>query len=165
MPEISDLPTWLSLSSSLLQARPTTTRITSKYTVLSSAKSRKRIKKDGKGDTEESTAKSENESTASKRRATFTIKTHDTVSGSTLVYKTTKASDLGMVMRNLGGLSSDMAGVARSVVTTGTSDTAMVEAGEEEETSALAAPSAAAAAEGGESTGKSKKKKKGKGKR
>jgi hypothetical protein len=129
MPVISDLPTWISLSSSLLQARPTTvsfpestmeqtadiseqTRITTRYSTIK-PKADSKSRRTGTG-AEDAADHKNIDADSNKKKARFMVKTHDTVSGSTLVFKTSKASDLGMVMRTLHGLGADMAGLPRS---------------------------------------------------
>jgi len=98
-----------------------------------------------------------------KKKAGFMVKTHDTASNSTYVFRTTKASDLGMVMRTLHGLGADMAGVVRSKTT----EPAKGVTDEEKDVAAPAATAstAVASAVAGDEDGKtagSKKKKKGK---
>jgi len=144
-------------------------RITTKYTVLpsESKKRSKARKKEGKSSQQDD--KSKSDIAVARRRGRFTIKTHDTASAVTLVHHTNKASDLGLVMRNLGGLGADMAGMARSTAAA-TSSSVLVDPRAGTETpkeEQVAGPSVGAAAASGDKAGdsKSKKKKKGKGKK
>jgi len=92
---------WLDQSSQLLQARPTTTRITTKYTL-------KPVK-------ETIPAKETSTSSAqtSAARAGLTLKTYDPVTGVTLKYKTDKAAEVGRLITILSMLGRSMAGLPK----------------------------------------------------
>ncbi|KKA28130.1 hypothetical protein TD95_000979 [Thielaviopsis punctulata] len=135
---------WLEQSAELLRACPTSTRITTKYSI-------KKPK----------TKLSSSSSTAadSTKRAFLTLKTFDPSSGATLKFKTTKAAEVSRLISALGMLGRDMAGLPPVSLTTGAAAAveaeAAVGASENVKEEGVAATPAAPAAGG-------KKKKKGK---
>ncbi|KAF2264750.1 hypothetical protein CC78DRAFT_462835 [Lojkania enalia] len=112
MPYFATSTEWFEQSSLLLKARPTTTRITSKYTVLrpSASKIRKRKKYLEKRPNLSSTNNpSSTLANPSEPTATFKLKTYDPVSGTCLKYETNKAAEVGRLIGSLGKLSRHMA--------------------------------------------------------
>ncbi|KAL5598810.1 hypothetical protein BROUX41_003856 [Berkeleyomyces rouxiae] len=87
---------WLEQSAELLRARPSTTRITTKYS----------IKKPKTAPSPSSAAAPE-----PAKRAFLTLKTFDPTSGATLKYKTTKAAEVSRLVSALGMLGRDSAGL------------------------------------------------------
>ncbi|KAF2762854.1 hypothetical protein EJ05DRAFT_506525 [Pseudovirgaria hyperparasitica] len=112
MPQFETSQEWLTQSSLLLQARPTTTRITSKYNVLSptSAKiTKKRSKRPLKTNPESTTTTTTTATPPEAPLAAFILKTYDPVSGACLKYKTDKAAEVGRLVGCLGRLGRSMA--------------------------------------------------------
>ncbi|KAG9191427.1 hypothetical protein G6011_09515 [Alternaria panax] len=120
MPYFDTSAEWYEQSSLLLKARPTTTRITSKYSVLKPTASK--IKKRQKY--EEKRAARAADATDNTQRATspppqpqnpeevtvfFTLKTYDPESGTCLQYETNKGAEVGRLIGNLGRLGRHMA--------------------------------------------------------
>ncbi|KAK0934943.1 hypothetical protein LTR29_013512 [Friedmanniomyces endolithicus] len=99
---------WQHHSALLLQARPTTTRITTKYKIPNLAspkyqKPNKRKRDGGEGEQKE-------QHTGSKvSRAALVLKTYDPESGVVLKLKTDKAADVGRLIAGLGRLGRRMA--------------------------------------------------------
>ncbi|OBT87106.1 hypothetical protein VE02_02247 [Pseudogymnoascus sp. 03VT05] len=93
MPYLPTAQEWLTQSALLLQARPTTSRITTKYTV--------------KPSTRRPTA----ETAAPAPVAFLTLKTYDPASGTTLKYRTDKAAEVGRLVLSLSRLGREMAGL------------------------------------------------------
>ncbi|ROW15048.1 hypothetical protein VPNG_03370 [Cytospora leucostoma] len=104
MPFIPTSQEWLTQSALLLDARPTTARVTTKYNIKP-AKTRK-AKRDA-GEPTETTDPTT--TTAKPPRATLIIKTFDPHSGVCLKYKTTKAAEVGRLVQLLGSLGRKMA--------------------------------------------------------
>ncbi|KAF2742172.1 hypothetical protein M011DRAFT_522333 [Sporormia fimetaria CBS 119925] len=123
MPFLPTSTEWYEQSSLLLKARPSTTRITSKYTVLSPSPSkirkrtkyaeRKSLKSTADTSSTPATAEAQSSTTvdASTPTATFTLKTYDPVSGICLQYETNKAAEVGRLVGSLGRLGKHMAAV------------------------------------------------------
>ncbi|CAL3969257.1 hypothetical protein PZA11_006149 [Diplocarpon coronariae] len=103
MPLLPTAQSWLTQSTLLLQARPSTTRITSKYTV--SPPSTKSNSKSAPQTTPSTTTD------PAAPRATLTLKTYDPVSGTTLKYETNKAAEVSRLIQILGRLARPMAGL------------------------------------------------------
>ncbi|OAA44873.1 Signal recognition particle, SRP9 subunit [Metarhizium rileyi] len=102
MPYFKSSQEWLEQSTLLLEARPSTTRITTKYSIQP-AKSRKRKTEDADGDIPTDDA-------SKPPRGSLVIKTYDPVSGVTLKYRTTKAAEVSrLVYSSLGRLGRGMA--------------------------------------------------------
>ncbi|PHH50273.1 hypothetical protein CFIMG_006651RA [Ceratocystis fimbriata CBS 114723] len=94
---------WLEQSAELLRARPSTTRITTKYSVK-------------KPKTTSSTSTTSGSGEPAKR-AFLTLKTFDPSSGATLKYKTTKAAEVSRLVSALGMLGRDSAGLPPASLT------------------------------------------------
>ncbi|USW50165.1 Putative SRP9 domain-containing protein [Septoria linicola] len=98
---------WQQQTSLLLKARPTTTRITTKYNIpnLESAKYQEKLKKrkrDTDGDEKDAAV-------SLVPRATLTLKTFDPESGVTLKFKTDRAAEVGRLINGLGRVGRHMA--------------------------------------------------------
>ncbi|RKF66793.1 putative wd repeat protein [Golovinomyces cichoracearum] len=137
MPYYATAQEWLTQSTLLLQARPTTTRITTKYTIPRSSKTRSKGPKienskkkpikdtsnsgnsriintsnDGAATNLNNTAATTNSNTTETTKiANLTLKTYDPVSGATLKYKTNKAAEVGRLVQIMGRLGKGMAGL------------------------------------------------------
>ncbi|KAF2104774.1 hypothetical protein NA57DRAFT_70980 [Rhizodiscina lignyota] len=103
MPFLPTSQQWLEQSSLLLKARPSTTKITTRYTVedsKSTGSKRKRRTADASGtDTDAPAAP----------KAVLILKTFDPASGVCLKYQTQKAQEVGRLVGALGRLSRNMA--------------------------------------------------------
>ncbi|KAL8737993.1 MAG: hypothetical protein Q9181_001175 [Wetmoreana brouardii] len=112
MPYFSDSQQWLHQSNLLLAARPTTSRITTKYRISPPPPPRKR---------KSTTTDSQSVSAATsppppqqqplQSRAHLVLKTYDPVSGVCLKYKTDKAAEVGRLVAALGKCGRAMAGL------------------------------------------------------
>jgi hypothetical protein len=108
MPYLPDLNTYLHQSSLLIQAYPTTTRITTKYSLprRPNPKSKSRTKPAPPAPLESATT----DTTSKPHRerlppsATLTLKTFEPGSGICLKYKTDKAAEVGRLLTGLGRL-------------------------------------------------------------
>ncbi|KAF2851319.1 hypothetical protein T440DRAFT_60928 [Plenodomus tracheiphilus IPT5] len=168
MPYFKTSVEWYEQSSLLLKARPTSTRITSKYSVLKPSGSR--IKK-RKSYAQKHPAKLTDATRASspppqsqnpeEATVTFTLKTYDPESGTCLQYETNKGTEVGRLIGNLGRLGRHMAALPEVVedlsatAAEGASTPALDESGDVKMGGVLADSKAGANAGG-------KKKKKGK---
>ncbi|CAG8973880.1 hypothetical protein HYALB_00003658 [Hymenoscyphus albidus] len=109
MPTLETAQSWLQQSTLLLQARPSTTRITTKYTLprhanpLSKSSTHPKPPK-----TTPSTPPTTATAPATTATATLTLKTYDPVSGTTLKYRTNKAAEVGRLIQILGRLARPM---------------------------------------------------------
>lgn len=187
MPFIETSQEWLTLSSQLLEARPTTvhstpstnpslqqvnlttlphaqTRITTKYSITR-AKARAAAKKTTTTTTDPDTPMPD--AAASKPpRGKLILKTFDPASGVCLKYKTAKAAEVGRLVQMLGSLGRNMGGLkaAPMIAAAVEEDAAATAAGASTPVGAPAAGAggAAGAAVGGGDGAKGKKKKKGK---
>ncbi|KAF9875634.1 hypothetical protein CkaCkLH20_07015 [Colletotrichum karsti] len=101
MPTYKTSQEWLEQSSLLLQARPASTRITTKYSIKP-VKPRKSKKDDGEDSTMSDAA------TAKPPRGSLEIKTFDPISGVALKYRTTKAAEVSRLITTLGSLGRTM---------------------------------------------------------
>ncbi|KAF2809039.1 uncharacterized protein BDZ99DRAFT_444994 [Mytilinidion resinicola] len=123
MPRFSTSAEWLSQSSLLLKARPTSTRISSKYSVLSPkaskvSKSRKKAATLTASEPAAAPASDDVSATPTPTRAniaTFTLKTYDPASGTCLKYQTNKAAEVGRLVGSLGKLARVMAALPEVV--------------------------------------------------
>ncbi|KAJ4356843.1 uncharacterized protein N0V89_004880 [Didymosphaeria variabile] len=111
MPYLETSSEWYEQSSLLLKARPTTTHITSKYTVLKP--NARKIKKHQKylekraarpADPSRPASDAPAADSALEPKATFVLKTYDPASGTCLQYQTTKAAEVGRLIGSLGRL-------------------------------------------------------------
>ncbi|USP81858.1 hypothetical protein yc1106_09132 [Curvularia clavata] len=116
MPYFATSAEWYEQSSLLLKARPTTTRITSKYSVSkpTASKIKKRQKYEEKkasrpANTERASSPQPQSQDPEQVTATFTLKTYDPVSGTCLQYETNKGAEVGRLIGNLGRLGRHMA--------------------------------------------------------
>ncbi|KAL9003847.1 MAG: hypothetical protein Q9188_003308 [Gyalolechia gomerana] len=113
MPYFSDSQQWLHQSSLLLSARPTTTRITTKYRISPPPPARKRKATTiSQADSEITTP---NPPPAQQQPATsrahLVLKTYDPVSGACLKYTTDKAAEVGRLVAALGKCGKIMSGL------------------------------------------------------
>ncbi|CAM1502832.1 Fc.00g076080.m01.CDS01 [Cosmosporella sp. VM-42] len=93
MPYFKTSQEWLEQSTLLLEARPATTRITTKYSIKPAPSSSA-------------------ETTPKPPRGNLVLKTYDPVSGVTLKYRTTKAAEVSrLIYASLGRLGRNMAAV------------------------------------------------------
>ncbi|KAK3333797.1 signal recognition particle 9 kDa protein-domain-containing protein [Cercophora scortea] len=174
MPYYDKSEDWLHQSALLLQARPATTRITTRYNL----KPAHRVTKAEKAAAAAASTTSPPPSTAnaaSKKppRGHLVLKTFDPSSGVCLKYKTSKAAEVGRLVQMLGTLGRRMAALPEVAVSGGgAQDEVMADAAAEAEVgvgsgvqtpvpsaaaaAAAAVPAAASQAGGG---GKGKKKK------
>ena len=112
MPYLPDLNTYLHESSLLIQAYPTTTRITTKYSLPrkpnAKAKSKSRPKPTESKQSAPAEASTGAPTKAARERlppsATLTLKTFEPGSGICLKYKTDKAAEVGRLLTGLGRL-------------------------------------------------------------
>ncbi|KAK8108659.1 hypothetical protein PG984_014460 [Apiospora sp. TS-2023a] len=154
MPHYAKSEEWLRESQLLLEARPTTTRITTKYAIKTP-----KLRKSKTADDTPAT-----EAAPKPPRGFLTLKTYDPASGVTLKYRTSKAAEVSRLIMCLGKLSRPMAGLPEQ------KDEVMADAPAEEGTPAAEKSEAAAtgttaapAAQQAPATGGGKgKKKKGK---
>ncbi|KAI0115041.1 signal recognition particle 9 kDa protein-domain-containing protein [Daldinia grandis] len=91
MPYFATSQEWLHQSSLLLEARPTTTRITTKYHI---SKPKPRRAKNPPTTT--------SDTTPAAPRGSLTLKTYDPYSGVCLKYRTTKAAEVSRLIQSLG---------------------------------------------------------------
>ncbi|KAH9215969.1 signal recognition particle 9 kDa protein-domain-containing protein, partial [Leptodontidium sp. 2 PMI_412] len=108
MPYMDTAQQWLTQSTLLLKARPSTTRITSKYTISPPSST------PSKTTPPQSTTATPVPTTTSKpdpptARATLTLKTYDPQSGTTLKYSTNKGAEVSRLIQILGRLARGMA--------------------------------------------------------
>ncbi|KAI1844069.1 hypothetical protein JX265_009668 [Neoarthrinium moseri] len=103
MPYYASADDWLRQSQLLLEARPATTRVTTKYSIRP-AKPRRKA-----GGGEEETAA--DPATAKPPRGVLVLKTFDPKTGTALKYKTTKAAEVSRLVQGLGKLGRPMAGL------------------------------------------------------
>ncbi|PSS12990.1 hypothetical protein M430DRAFT_143510 [Amorphotheca resinae ATCC 22711] len=169
MPYLDKAETWLTQSTLLLQARPSTTRITTKYTLLDPSKPSKSASRKPKPSTkannpeDPASAPSTTPAPASEPiRATLTLKTYDPASGTTLKYSTTKAAEVSRLIQILGRLGRPMAGLPEVKEDIAMVDATPAESGSGVATPVLETPGAAAGKPGQGGGGAKKGKKKGK---
>ncbi len=106
MPYLANVNSYLHQSSLLLQAYPTTTRITTKYSLPRKHKAKPSV--------QDSTRLQDASSDATERRragrehqtpaATLTIKTYESTAGICLKYETNKSAEVGRLVTGLGRL-------------------------------------------------------------
>lgn len=105
MPYYKTSDEWLVQSQLLLEARPTTTRVTTKYAIKPAGG--KRSKKGADGEKKQQEDKAE----AKPPRGVLVLKTFDPKTGTTLKYRTTKAAEVSRLVLSLGRLGRPMAGL------------------------------------------------------
>ncbi|KAL0930777.1 uncharacterized protein CTRU02_213512 [Colletotrichum truncatum] len=153
MPTYKTSQEWLEQSSLLLQARPATTRITTKYSI-------KPVKprKSKKGDEDNTMTDA---ATIKPPRGSLEIKTFDPVSGVALKYRTTKAAEVSRLITTLGSLGRTM---STSKAPEDVKDEPMLDTPAEEKSAAAVEPETGSAQPekpqqaGGAAGGKKKKK-------
>ncbi|KAI9759005.1 MAG: hypothetical protein M4579_002668 [Chaenotheca gracillima] len=113
MPYLSTSTEWYHQSSLLLQARPTTTRITTKYTILSPTSKRvsKRRRPAASSTSTDPTTPAPPQPVP--KPAELTLKTFDPASGTCLKYRTDKAAEVGRLIASLGRLGKAMNGTMK----------------------------------------------------
>ncbi|TID18763.1 wd repeat [Venturia nashicola] len=121
---LSTADEWLQQSSLLLIAYPTSTKITTKYTIPnpSKIKSRKRKTRD---DEAEPSSEAPAETSAESQQpvvASLTVRSFDPVSGACLQYKTSRGWEVGRIVANLGRLGRHMAALPEVAEDTTTLD-------------------------------------------
>lgn len=97
MPYYDTADEWLRQSQLLVAARPTTTKVTTRYSIKPVAPLRK--------------AKEGASTEPKPPRGSLVLKTFDPKTGTTLKYKTTKAAEVSRLIMNLGKLGRPMAGL------------------------------------------------------
>ncbi|KAL8643798.1 MAG: hypothetical protein Q9226_008114 [Calogaya cf. arnoldii] len=111
MPYFPDSQQWLQQSSLLLEAYPTSTRITTKYRI-SPPRPRRKSKAIVPDDTASTASPPPTQQQQpAQSRAHLILKTYDPVSGVCLKYKTDKAAEVGRLVAALGRCGRAMAGL------------------------------------------------------
>ncbi|KAL7626310.1 hypothetical protein AAE478_003082 [Parahypoxylon ruwenzoriense] len=143
MPYYATSQEWLHQSSLLIEARPSTTRITTKYHISKPTKSRRSKKPLPTSTTTTSsttTAPTHQQQQQQQPRGSLTLKTYDAHSGVCLKYRTTKAAEVSRLILSLGQpLGARMAALPLPE----TGDQVMADAPAGEESAAAAAAAAA----------------------
>ncbi|KAK0623258.1 signal recognition particle 9 kDa protein-domain-containing protein [Immersiella caudata] len=106
MPFYAKSEDWLHHSQLLLDARPETTTVTTRYHIKPARRRTKAEKAAAADDAEPPTATATPEKPP---RGHLVIKTYDPTSGVSLKYKTSKAAEVGRLIQMLGGLGRKMA--------------------------------------------------------
>ncbi|KAI0816432.1 signal recognition particle 9 kDa protein-domain-containing protein [Xylaria sp. FL0064] len=114
MPYYETSQEWLRQSALLLEARPSTTRITTSYHLTDKTGSSKKGQKRRQQQQEQEQSSAPITTTATTTsaaapRASLTIKTYDPHSGTCLKYRTTKAAEVSRLILSLGQLGRKMA--------------------------------------------------------
>ncbi|THW93909.1 hypothetical protein D6D18_06042 [Aureobasidium pullulans] len=148
MPYFTSSEEWQKQSALLLQARPNTTRITTKYHIPSASSISTKPTTTTDAPTESKLAQ--------QPIAYLELKTYDPISGTTLKYKTDKAAEVGRLVAAMGSLGREMAALPEIK-----QDITMPDADETPVVEAAATPATAQQQQQQQSTG-GKKKKKGK---
>ncbi|THY92165.1 hypothetical protein D6C95_06169 [Aureobasidium pullulans] len=107
MPYFTSSEEWQKQSALLLQARPNTTRITTKYHIPSASSIS--TKPTTTTTTDASTTTPTESKLAQQPIAYLELKTYDPISGTTLKYKTDKAAEVGRLVAAMGSLGQEMA--------------------------------------------------------
>ncbi|KAI0200747.1 signal recognition particle 9 kDa protein-domain-containing protein [Astrocystis sublimbata] len=110
MPTYTTSQEWLRQSALLIEARPSTTRITTKYHLTDRTGSSSKQSKRRAAASSASTSTTTPTSTPAPR-ASLTLKTFDPCSGACLKYRTTKAAEVSRLILSLGQLGQRMAGL------------------------------------------------------
>ncbi|CAA9959405.1 signal recognition particle srp9 protein [Pyrenophora teres f. maculata] len=168
MPYFTTSAEWLEQSSLLLKARPSSTRITSKYTVLkpTPCKIAKRKAYEAKrapspADTTRTSSPPPQPQDVDEVTVTFTLKTYDPASGTSLKYETNKGAEVGRLIGNLGRLGRHMAALPELAEESAGGEGASASAPQADESGHVKMGGAPADPKAGTGTG-GKKKKKGK---
>ncbi|THY19539.1 hypothetical protein D6D00_07672 [Aureobasidium pullulans] len=154
MPYITSSEEWQKQSALLLQARPDTTRITTKYHIPSASSI---STKPTTTTTDASTTTPTESKLAQQPIAYLELKTYDPISGTTLKYKTDKAAEVGRLVAAMKSLGREMAAlpeIKQDITMTDADETPVVEA--------AATPATATAQQQQQQSTGGKKKKKGK---
>ncbi|KAI9796076.1 MAG: hypothetical protein M1833_006498 [Piccolia ochrophora] len=112
MPYLPTSTEWFHQSSLLLQARRSTTRITTKYTIQRPSKAPSSSDTASKATTTIPTQSTPQTQVTQTPRATLTLKTYDPASGVCLKYRTDKAAEVGRLVASLARLGRGMVGLA-----------------------------------------------------
>ncbi|KAK3357204.1 signal recognition particle 9 kDa protein-domain-containing protein [Lasiosphaeria hispida] len=115
MPYYEKSEDWLQQSALLLQARPSTTRITTRYH-LKLARRRTKAEKTVAPDTTTITPLEPTTQATKPPRGHLVLKTYDPASGTALKYKTSKAAEVGRLVQMLGTLGRRMAALPEVAV-------------------------------------------------
>ncbi|KAE8444889.1 hypothetical protein EG329_014137 [Mollisiaceae sp. DMI_Dod_QoI] len=111
MPYLDTAQQWLTQSTLLLQARPSSTRITTKYTITPpNSRSSKKTPKI-KAELDSTPTPASTTTPSAPPPATLTLKTYDPASGVALKYSTNKAAEVSRLIQILGRLARPMAGL------------------------------------------------------
>ncbi|KAL2357570.1 signal recognition particle 9 kDa protein-domain-containing protein [Cryomyces antarcticus] len=110
MPYFETSQEWVQQSALLLKSRPTTTRVTTKYTPNpNSAKAKKRKTRASRTTTSNASDAAGIPQALALPKASLTLKTYDPESGVCLKYRTGKAAEVGRLVASLGRLGRSMA--------------------------------------------------------
>ncbi|KFA63473.1 hypothetical protein S40285_00390 [Stachybotrys chlorohalonatus IBT 40285] len=106
MPYFETSQEWLEQSALLVEARPETTRITTRYSIKTPRP------RSGATDTDDTSSPAAPAADPKPPRASLVVKTYDPVSGVVLKYRTTKAAEVSrLIYASLGQLGRGMAAV------------------------------------------------------
>ncbi|TIA33606.1 hypothetical protein D6C78_07424 [Aureobasidium pullulans] len=155
MPYFTSSEEWQKQSALLLQARPNTTRITTKYHIPSASSIS--TKPTTTTTTDASTTTPTESKLAQQPIAYLELKTYDPISGTTLKYKTDKAAEVGRLVAAMGSLGREMAALPEIK-----QDITMPDADETPVVEAAATPATAQQQQQQQQSTGGKKKKKGK---
>ncbi|KEQ88161.1 hypothetical protein M438DRAFT_341819 [Aureobasidium pullulans EXF-150] len=128
MPYFTSSEEWQKQSALLLQARPYTTRITTKYHIPSTSSIS--TKPTTTTTTDASTTTTTESKLAQQPIAYLELKTYDPISGTTLKYKTDKAAEVGRLVAAMGSLGREMAAlpeIKQDITMTDADETPVVE--------------------------------------
>ncbi|KAF2087802.1 hypothetical protein K490DRAFT_65081 [Saccharata proteae CBS 121410] len=164
MPYFTTSQEWFEQSALLLQARPTTTRIVTKYSLLHSRDSKNKKRKVTTsrpvGEAPEDNASGAAQAPPA-TKAALTLKTYDTASGVCLKYQTVQAAQVGRLVASLERLARVMAALPQAAEDASMPDVPLTEQGTGTNTPLPEAASTAKdskPAQGGGGAGKKKKK-------
>ncbi|KAI1124998.1 hypothetical protein F5Y10DRAFT_248074 [Nemania abortiva] len=127
MPYYATSQEWLRQSTLLLEARPSTTRITTTYHLTDKTGTSKKRQKRRQQEASSATSTTTTTPSAAAPRASLTIKTYDPHSGACLKYRTTKAAEVSRLILSLGQLGRKIAALPTDT------DAVMADAGAAEE--------------------------------
>ncbi|TGJ80095.1 hypothetical protein E0Z10_g8673 [Xylaria hypoxylon] len=127
MPYYEASQEWLRQSALLLEARPSTTRITTAYHLTNKTGSSKKRQMRRQQQQEQLQTATAATASSPAPRASLTIKTYDPHSGTCLKYRTTKAAEVSRLILSLGQLGRNMAALPTDT------DAAIADAGVAEE--------------------------------